>query len=48
MGSLQRTDLSKTDKRWKCEKVEVLEEVAKAGYWAYKTYEWVASIPVIP
>lgn len=45
VGSLQNHDLGATDKRWKCTKVSEIEGYVKAGYWALKTYEWLAGIP---
>lgn len=45
VATLQRGDLSKRDNRWKCVRVGEVENYIKAGYWAYKTWQWLAQIP---
>jgi hypothetical protein len=45
LGSIQHTDIGATDPRWKCERVSDLITLAKAGYWAWKTAEWLAEVP---
>lgn len=44
-GTISETDLSKVDPKWKCVQVSTLEDIAKAGYWLWKTYQWLAEIP---
>lgn len=43
-GSLQEEDIGKTDPRWRCTRVTELEDIAKAGYWAWKTWSWIAEL----
>lgn len=45
VASLQRGDLSQRDNRWKCVKVKEIEGYLSAGYWAYKTFQWLAGVP---
>ncbi len=39
-GRFSETDLGKTDDKWTCTPVTVYEDIAKAGYWLWKTYKW--------
>lgn len=41
-GTLAETDLGQQDKKWSCTKVTELEAVARAGYWLWKSYKWLA------
>jgi hypothetical protein len=45
VGSLQDHDVGATDPRWHCTRVGEIETLVKAGYWALKTYDWLAGIP---
>lgn len=44
-GTLSNTDLGLTDDRWHCVQTKTIENYLSAGYWAFKTYEWLAGIP---
>ena len=46
VGTIQDHDLSITDNRWKCSRVSELTELAKAGYWVWRTFQWVAKLPI--
>lgn len=44
-GTISETDLEQSDSKWSCTKVTELEDVAKAGYWLWKTYKWLGEVP---
>lgn len=45
MATLQKTDISQHDDSWQCTKVSDIEHYVSAGYWAWKTFGWLAGIP---
>lgn len=45
VGTIQGTDIGASDARWHCTKLSEVEALVKAGYWAWRTYGWLADIP---
>jgi len=45
-GTISDKNLEADDPKWSCQKVDELVDVAKAGYWLWKTYKWLGGVPI--